>query len=253
MKSRLLIWCCMVLMHANLHAQWPYDTVMHGITLSYNNSTAIFPDYWRINPINAKAERLGNSEISRTKEVMQKALAKYPGSLLKDNLRAVYFLKSIRFYNVLYGGTNSPDAVYLADAGTKRGYTDHYLEQTFHHEFSSILYRNFSSWIDTSAWLSINETGFNYLDPDNGIGAIKTNKSSQELDHSLCEKGFLTEYSLSSMENDLNTIAQNLFRPAEDFWKLVDTYPRLRKKTTLLISFYHSLDPVFSESYFRKL
>jgi hypothetical protein len=68
----------------------------------------------------------------------------------------------------------------------------------------------------------------------------------------LCENGFLTQYALSDMENDINTLAQNIFRPAPGFWTKVDHYPRIRKKVSLLIDFYHNLSSVFTEQYFRK-
>jgi hypothetical protein len=77
---------------------------------------------------------------------MTKALKKYPTSALQKELKAVYFLKSMKFYNIGYGGTNSNDALYLTNNGEMLGYTELYLEQTFHHEFSSILYRNHPSF-----------------------------------------------------------------------------------------------------------
>jgi len=65
-------------------------------------------------------------------------------------------------------------------------------------------------------------------------------------------KGLLTQYAGSGIENDINTIAQNLFRPDPRFWRYVKKYPRIRIKTKLLISFYHQYDPQFTEAYFRK-
>jgi hypothetical protein len=159
----------------------------------------------------------------------------------------------MKFYNVGYGGTNSSDAIYLTDSGFSHGYTDSYLEQTFHHEFSSILFRNFITSIDTIAWMKANEKDFHYEDPEDGVGAIKKHRSSQLINLKLCGKGFLTEYAMSSLENDLNTIAQHLFLPAKDFWKIADSCPRIRIKTQLLINFYNTLNPQFTESYFRKL
>ena len=157
------------------------------------------------------------------------------------------------FYNVGYGGTNTTDALYLTNNGVAEGYTNLYLEQTFHHEYSSILYRNYSSFLDEAAWKKANNTGFDYNDPEAGVGAIRNNQSSQDLDTALCVKGFLTQYSLSGMENDINTFAQNLFSPSGNFWNYVDHYPNINKKTKLLISFYNKIDPVFTENYFKKL
>src|SRR5262249_10670483 len=125
--------------------------------------------------------------------------------------------------------------------------------QTFHHEFSSILFRNYPSLLDTIAWKNANIPGFDYNDPEAGVGAIRKNQSSQELDTALCAKGFLTQYAYSSLENDINTVAQNLFKPSHGFWEIVDRYPRINRKTKLLIAFYNQLHSVFTESYFRQM
>lgn len=94
--------------------------------------------------------------------------------------------------------------------------------------------------------------GFDYNDPYEGVGAIRNNESSQDLDSALSAKVFLTQYALSGIENDINAIAQNLFRPDEKFWGFVKYYPRIKKKVSLLISFYHKIDPVCTEANFRR-
>jgi hypothetical protein len=229
------------------------DTTIQGILVSFRYSNSIFPTDWQAAPISAKAEAIAPTEISRSKMVMVKALKKYPVSALQKDLKAVYFLKSMQFYNVGYGGTNSTDALYLTNDGVKEGYTDLYLEQTFHHEYSSILYRKHSVFFDEARWKEANIPRFDYNDPEAGVGAIRNNESSQDLDTALCAKGFLTQYSLSGIENDINTFAQNIFSPSENFWLYVDRYPRINKKATLLIAFYNKIDPLFTETYFRKL
>ena len=229
------------------------DTTIQTVLISFSYSPSNFPPDWQSAPINAKGEGIYRSEIVRSKLVMSKALKKYPLLVLQKTLRAVYFLKEMTFYNVGYGGTNSTDALYLTNNGEPSGYTEQYLEQTFHHEYSSIFFRNYSSFFDEAAWKKAIITGFDYNDPEAGVGAIRNNQSSQDLDTALCAKGFLTQYSLSGMENDINTVAQNIFCPSENFWNYADRYPLINKKVKLLISFYHKIDPVFTESYFRKL
>lgn len=231
----------------------PGDTIIRGILVSFRYSPSIFPESWRVAPINASADPLEPDEIDRCKFIVKKALNKYPEPALKKELKEVYFLKEMSFYDVGYGGTNSSNALYLTDDGEAFGYTDLYLEQTFHHEFSSIIFRNHPKWLNEKAWLAANMEGVDYNDPENGVGAIRNNQSSQELDTALCREGFLTQYALSGLENDLNTFAQNLFSPSAGFWKLVDKYPRIKKKTLLLIAFYNKMSPLFTEKYFRKL
>lgn len=230
----------------------PSDTTINGIPVSFTLTASTFPPEWQAAPIHATASLINTAEIPRCKQVMVKALNKYPAALLQTNLKDVYFFKGILFYNVGYGGTNSTDMVYLTNNGTSLGYTDTYLEQTFHHEFSSILFRNFPALLDTMAWKKANITGFDYNDPEAGVGAIRNNESSQTLDTALSKKGFLTQYALSGMENDINTLAQNLFKPEPGFWEIVDKFPRIKQKTTLLISFYSKLSAVFTEKFFRQ-
>jgi hypothetical protein len=228
------------------------DTTIRGVAVVFNYSTSIFPDSWRSAEINASGEPIAAGEIERTKNISIIALNKYPRPVLAENLKAVYFLKSMKFYNTPFGGTNSFDNLYLTNDGFSSGYTNDYLEQTFHHEFSSILFRNHPEFLDTAAWNKANVQGFMYNDPGEGVGAIQKNQSSQDIDTVLCRKGILTQYALSAMENDINTLAQNLFCPERDFWKTVDRFPRVKAKVLLLINFYNKFSPAYTERYFRK-
>jgi len=231
----------------------PADTTLKGVAIRFTYSASIFPESWQAAPISAQGEQLSELEMQRCKLIMIKALDKYPVGALRNELKGVYFLKSMKFYDVGYGGTNSTDMLYLTDEGATLGYTDFYIEQTFHHEYSSILYRNHPSYFDETNWIKANIPGFDYNDPENGVGAIRNNESSQTLDTVLCKKGFLTQYSLSGMENDINTFAQNMFYPTSRFWEIVDQYPRVNEKMKLFVAFYNKIDPLFTEEYFRTL
>lgn len=228
------------------------DTMICGVGIHFTFSLSNFPSSWIPAPTNAAGESIKNKEIHRSKIVMEKALAKYPLAVLKANLRNIYFLRTMSFFGVGYGGTNSTDALYFTNDGIDNGYTDFYLEQNLHHEFSSILFRNFPEYLDTTSWKAANIEGFDYNDPEAGVGAIRKNQSSQDLDTALAKKGFLTQYAYSSLENDVNTLAQNLFMPDPEFWNFVNNYPRIRTKVNLLINFYSKLDASLNEEYFRK-
>ncbi len=228
------------------------DTVVKKVTVSFAYSKNIFPESWQPAPINARGEMISAREVSRSKTASILALQKYPEALLDKNLSAVYWLKNMHFYDVGYGGTNSNNALFLTNDGEVLGYTMKYMEQTLHHEFSSILYRNYKKLFSDSTWIAANAYNFDYTDPEAGVGAIRKNASSQDIDTALCAIGMLTQYAMSGLENDLNTFAQNLFCPSPGFWKVVDNYPRIRTKVSLLISFYNKLAPLFTETYFRQ-
>ena len=229
------------------------NTIIKGVSIQFTYSPSVFPDLWLTAPINARGEAINSPEIERTKQIMAKTLAKYPDIVLHNELRAVYFLRSMSMYDVPFGGTNSNDALYLTNNGAENNYSDWYIEQTFHHEFSSILFRNHSSLIDTVAWKAANIAGFDYNDPEAGVGAIRNNESSQETDTALCSKGFLTQYAYSGIENDINTLAQNLFKPADGFWNIVNSYPGIKQKVNLLMKFYYRINPAFTRKFFMEM
>lgn len=214
----------------------------------------IFPSSWYSPGIDARAESLSPGEVERSKIIMINALDKYPTRLLKNILKNVYVLKSMSFYGVGYGGTNSQDSVYVANDGVSMGYTDTEIEQTFHHEFSSVLYNNYSNLFDENGWRQINPAGFIYFDEaTGGAGAIKAGKASQVFDTEEHEMGFLYEYAESTLENDLNSFAENIFMGEENFFNTVESYDKLEMKLDLIIAFYNSLDPIFTIEYFKGL
>lgn len=210
-------------------------------------SDTMYPPDWLDKPINGLATSLDSVEVSRSIRIIQNALKKYPADLLKPTLDGIYVLKSISFFDVEFGGTNSKTTVYLTNDGTKQGYTDTYIEQTFHHEFSSILLRNNWEKFDYQSWSDLNGDNYGL----GGVDALKNNKASTIIDTTLCRNGFIYEYAVSDLENDFNSIAENLFLPETNFWQVVDNYPIIRKKAELTIAFYNALNPIFTEAYFR--
>lgn len=234
-------------------AQRNPDTTLYGVDLHFRFHPAVFPATWVVSPINGRGASLDRREYERTRSLIRRSLAKYPTAVLHNNLSTIFVLKRMNFYGVHYGGTNSIDAIYLTNNGTERGYTDTYIEQTFHHEFSSILYRNYPLGFEEASWNSTNPPGFSYNDPEQGVGAIRSNQSSQELDTLLCSSGFLTQYALSGIENDINTFAQNLFLPSPGFWEAVERYPAIGKKTRIVIRLYQRIHGSFTEKFFRSL
>ena len=219
--------------------------------VEFGYHSEIFPKTWNKDKIRAHGEPLDSLEYERTTKVLSKALAKYPDSLLSQSLEAIYVLKSMTLFNQLFGGANHQGKVYLTNAGRTRGYTDEYIEQTFHHEFSSVLYRKNVAHFDHEAWHQMTMEEGKY--GQGGIHALTTNQSSTIFDTTLCRVGFLYEFAVSDLENDFNAIAENLFLSREAFWNIVDQYPKIKGKTSLAIQFYQKLNPIFTETYFRNL
>jgi hypothetical protein len=210
----------------------------------------IFPKHWYSPKIDATVEALSPGERSRIIAILNRAFSKYPDKVLRGHLDRVYAFRFMKFYGVAFGGTNFNNTVYISDDESSPSYTDHYIEGVFHHEFSSILKRDFPEYLNMNAWELINEPFFVY--GSGGVYAIRTGDASLALDPSLFGSGFLTRYSQASAEEDFNVFSQHLFNSDPEFWGIIDNYPRLRRKAHLIIGFYQRIDPRFNETYFRR-
>lgn len=222
----------------------PSDTKVY-----FDSGKKIFPRTWRNKKINPIATPVSLSEQARLFGIAQTGLQKYPANLLKQNLKKLYFLKTLMFFGLEYGGTYNKRSLYVTDNGIEKGYTDAYIEGTIHHEFSSIILKRYIKLFDEEAWIAANPTGFTY--GDGGVEALKTEFTSLKLDSTLYIKGFLNEYSLASIEEDFNCYAEFLFISDKEFWLAWEQSEAVRVKTEILISFYNRIDPFFTLEYFR--
>ena len=100
-------------------------------------------------------------------------------------------------------------------------------------------------------WKSINPETFEY--GQDGVEAIKGSLSSEEFNIQLNTIGFINEYATSSLENDFNSFAKNMFEPTSEFKRLLFEYELLQRKADLLIAFYEEIDPFFSMYFFNSL
>lgn len=243
----LLLLCFLTL----VHGQDVHNDELSGVEILFPAGRSNFPHQWLYKRVNAEIQPLCRDEESRVEDILSRAFSKYPAELLRTSLDKVYVIKAMKFYGLPYGGTNYRHSVYLADDFSDPYFTDNYIEQVFHHEFSSILIRYFDACFDREKWLSLNPPAFHY--GNGGAEAISTGQASMDLDPVLIEQGFLSQYSTASLEEDVNVFAQFLFTGGREFWRLVDLNDDIREKARVLISFYHQVNPVFTESYFRSL
>jgi hypothetical protein len=243
-KILLVVVLSIILCH--LHAQVYNERT--GVPIYSEVNEEIFPDGWKTDEIAPKAVSLDALELERSFKVINNALDKYPIGLIKNNLKGVYLLKTIEFYGQEYGGTNSDDMVYIANEGIDAGYTDNYIETTFHHEFSSILLRNYPDFLNVENWTRINTLPYG----EGGVQALKDSTDSQDFDSKYNSNGFLNEYATSSFENDFNTFAENLFNPSDEFYKSIKEYPKLKQKLELILEFFFALDKTLTRDYFIK-
>lgn len=233
------------------NAQEVYTLGPAATKVIYPSDTRIFPCKWRKKKTAPAISEINLSEIYRTNQALEIGLNKYPVKILEKNLKKIYVVSTMRFFYLDYGGTYFRKNVYLTNNGIENGYTQAYIEGTFHHEFSSVLLKRYKRHFDDKAWHKANPNGFAY--GKGGIEALKTENASVELDSNLFHLGFLSRYSLASFEEDFNCYSEYLFLSDHAFWKAWEEHEAIREKTNLVIAFLSSLNPVFNLGYFKGL
>lgn len=208
----------------------------------------IFPESWRGNKVSAKAGPLLPAQVERFQKIADRALSKYPQSLLKDTVAKVYGLGHLEYSGVVTGGTRSARSIYVV---CKPHYSDTAVERIIHAEYSSILFQKFSKQFDEEAWKRQNPPEFKYL--GSGVAAVKAGKTAGKMSAELNEQGFVHEYAQASFEEDFNSHAASLFVGDAAYWQAVEKFPRLKAKAMLLINFYAQLDAGFSEASFAEI
>lgn len=201
-----------------------------------------YPSEWKNDPkIKPVAEPIEHNELLRTIPLIRGFVAEYPEGILEKNLKGIYLCKTLQFYGKDFGGTNSADGVYICVKSKELGYTNQFLLSSMHHEFSSILMRNYP--FPNKAWEALNPKGFSYT--EDAVGALGKDDllKPQAKYH---EKGFICLYSQSSAEEDFNTIADYLFNQRPALSQMAQKYSKLRAKIQLAMKFYKSVDARFS-------
>jgi hypothetical protein len=220
-----------------------------GIIVKFEEAENTFPEYWNSDEVNAETAPLPSTEKKRTLNVLFHALEKYPVRIIQNHISEVYIFGKLQFFNQGYAGTYSDSILYLSNGGVEEGYTNGFIEQSFHHEFSSMLWSANTQHLDTTAWKKLNKMQYG----DGGIQALIDDNDSQEFDEYYNERGFLFQYGASDLENDINSFAENLFAPTLEFRDALKKHPVLRKKMAMLIAFYTALDPSLNSSFFAQL
>jgi len=196
------------------------------------------PASWLEPPISGAGTAATEEEQIRVIPVIYGFLGRYPEEVIEDNLRAIYLSHDLFFYGQSYGGTNSLDAIYMTSRGEDEGYTQDYLEGLLHHEFSSILMRNYG--FPETEWRAINPPDFVYS--ENDIWVVEDD-GLYDQPPVLLRDGFITQYATTTFENDVNVLAEWLFVQPDRLEGLSASYPAIAEKVALLRAFYLGVDP----------
>jgi len=245
--------------------------------ISYRADATIFPEPWRRKPFFAEAEPIAEAEKARGRRAVERALARYPKPLLRETIHRIYLVGGLRFYRRHeFAGTANRRDIYLAVPPPEEGYTTRWLIATFHREYSTLLLNRYRGRVDFESWRAASGEDFAYLgssswnssdesDEDErderqgggggGVRAIEREaiSLSPSADESDLKRGFLTQYSKSSIENDFNEYAAWLFLGRPRLWQWAEQYPAVKQKIELTIAFYNELSPSLDRGYFRSL
>lgn len=220
------------------------DSLLWKKVVRYDGKTEIFPAAWLDKKTKARASVLDTARFQQDSLILDRAFSKYPGDAIIKAVRKIYLLGRLRFAGENFFGTNSRYDIYMALENNDE------IERTFHHELSSILFRNNPSYLIQDEWKKLSPELFSGSSAD----AMKAGYYSTDYAPELLEKGYLSRYSLSNWENDFNMYAEELFCGGKTFWALADKYPKLLQKTRLIIRFYNEkVNGLFDEAYFRAL
>ena len=192
-----------------------------------------------------KAEQISDYELSRYSILLPIIFSKYPEIIIKKDIKNIKLAHSLTLFGVSYGGTSIGNTLYLTSLGYSNGYTDSYIEELFHHEFSSVLMRKYK--FNAQKFSSYNPHGFKYAQNVDDILRAITQDTSTTGNDTLYKNGFLTRYSMSTLENDVNVYAEAIFTKPKYLRNLINNYPVINKKYLVMKQFYLGINSDFSK------
>jgi hypothetical protein len=212
----------------------------------------MFPAVWKEHGLPATATPVRSDLDGELRQALLRAMRLYPVGLLQDNLDAVYLVDELTIRGTRCSGTNSRRQVFVAtalDAGSR--FRDYWVGVTFHHEFATVLLRDYPTYFDADDWSRQNPAGFQYI--GSGLKAMEQDQGGLSYARANLVDGFIFGYSKASIDNDFSCIAQELFSGSSVLWQAYDKYPRVREKIRSAVAFYGRLDQRFSEEFFRSI
>jgi hypothetical protein len=197
------------------------------------------PRYSKIKPIRHRV-------LIRYPDILQKAFDKYPVGVIKKYLKTIYFAGEIDADGDKAGGTYDPfrRIIYMVDNGENN---DTQAMHIFHHEFSSLLMKCHSFWVNP--WTDHHPKHFKYFDEvyDSWKVVKKARKAVTKEEY--YKKGIVTNYGLTNFSNDFSEYSAMIFSYPQKFKKIMNQYPRVRGKFLVWLEFYKKIDPIFTEKY----
>ncbi len=234
-----------------------YRDARTGVEIACDVDKTMFPADWYPPPVSVKVAPLDVSNVEKALSILLPGLAKYPVGLLHKNLKRIYVVQQLSYYNTDIGGVGNEETkwIYLRYQGDRteysEAYLDAYFERELHHEFAHVLFANHADKFSHKQWLALNPPGFHY--GKGGMTAIKKGQFLRSDASVYWKQGFANDYAVADYDEDVASLCELLFCGDQHFWQAVDQNPILHKKVAMLLAFYHALDSSLTPDYFRQL
>jgi hypothetical protein len=196
-----------------------------------------FPAEW-ITEFSPEYICASNQSIEAIRKAIDRELGKYDNVKLETILRVVYVATAYTFKGLSYSGTNSvsEQSVYIIDRSLLSNDEMDPYRGMLHHEISSLLFHAHPEIFDHERWLSLAPMGFQYCFDDSTYMNILAGKTDLLGCESTYEHGFVCEYGMNSMEDDVNTFAQFLMARPQRTQSLRHDNRRLDEKFKIVES-----------------
>lgn len=226
---------------AEIKSTWNVEVRYGEDTSNFILNTDHVPPTWHLDPVAAPDLLPGLSAIKA-------ALSVYPASYVaavRDDASVVFLARSIVVSGQSFGGMYFGGAIYVPVRDMGDAARVEFAADTFHHEFSLTGLSRGPSPQD--AWRAVNPPGFVYRgDRDMAIVRdIERRADGGDQTDDVREAGFLIRYAQSSLTEDWQTYAEQVFGHPAVLADLAKRFPRIKAKAKIFIDHYGALDPGF--------
>lgn len=166
-------------------------------------------------------------------------LSRYPAAFVARHVREIVVLRSLEIAGYDYGGTYDVGgrriylvAGWLGDDGSRAE------AMGLHHEFSSLLMRQYPRVFSSRHWRELNPPGYRYRHAASSFANLSEDSLDLVGSPEMWTQGFLCGYGMLTLEDDINTFAQYLVARTGRWPALARDYPPLTAKMDLLTRWY---------------
>lgn len=184
------------------------------------------------------------TQFDRYVTLVNRALAKYPPALIRKHLKQIRVGGEYLEDGGIITGMYDRDRLFLFYNDKNGDNSDLYLEQTIHHEFSSILIKDYN--FPAFDWLKLNPSDFRYIIKPSEINAYMNSVESYNASEAQLKQGLVSCYGKANAENDINSYAELIFTKPETMKEYIRKYPRISRKYEMIKQFYLSISPRFN-------